>query len=159
LELLAGINPRVARLDGTSVRGSVVVEPILTRSHQPRLLVLTVGGGDFTVNGEPAPRIALLNERDQFQLAHAVNFLVAVFHQPRIGHPPAELIGKSCQVCLVPFTPEARCYVCLCGCALHLEGEPHEADKLQCARMWSECRCHRPLIFTPGYSVLPHFEP
>src|SRR6185503_19042610 len=64
LELHGGNNPRVARLADPSVGRSVVLEPILTRSHHARLLVVSAGDGAFTVNGESAPRIALLKELD-----------------------------------------------------------------------------------------------
>jgi hypothetical protein len=158
LELFDGDNPRVASLDTASVRGSLILEPILTRSHQVRLLVVSADDAALTVNGELAPRVALLKERDQFQLAHAVNFHIAVFQQPRIGPPPPEVLGRPCALCLVPFIPETRCYVCLCGCALHIEGGPHEEFKLQCARVLRECLCHRPLILTPSYSSLPNLE-
>jgi hypothetical protein len=116
-------------------------------------------GLELTLNGERAPLVAVLKERDQFQLGHAFNFHVAVLHQPRIGPPPAEVIGKPCPVCLVAFAAEARCYVCPCGRVLHLEGEPHEENKLQCARVHTECPgCHRPIVLTEGFSGLPAFE-
>ena len=150
-------DPRLVSLADTQA-GSVVLEPILLRNHQARLLLLSAGDAALSVNGEIVPRVALLKQQDQIQIAHAFNLHVAIYHQPWIGPPPDELIGQACEVCALPLTSSSRCYVCQCQRALHLEGEPHEADKLQCARVWTVCRCQRPVILSPGYAVPPNLE-
>lgn len=151
-----GEPPRLAPAAAEPSASGPVFEPTVARGHQPRLLVINPPEAPLLVNGHAAPRVALLREKDQFQVEHSASFHLAVFHQPQIGAPPPELIGKPCPVCLVPFTAESRCYICPCGAALHLEGEPEEQDKLQCARISSECPvCRRPVVLTQGYAFVP----
>ncbi len=151
-----GEPPRLSPVAAEPSASGPVIEATVSRGHQPRLLVISSPDAPLFVNGHAAPRVALLKEKDQFQVDHPASFHLAVFHQPQIGAPPPDAIGKPCPVCLVPFTAESRCYICPCGAALHSEGEPEEQDKLQCARISSECPvCRRPVVLTQGYSFVP----
>jgi len=141
--------------DGTG--DGVLVEPFFNQRKQLKLLATFPFGADARVNGEPAPRRAVLEVGDVVQWAAGVAFHVTVFNRPRVGPPPADLVGKACPICQVPFPPDTTTYTCACGCVFHCEAD--EKDGLQCAQLRGECpRCRRPVVLEPGYAFIPGNE-
>jgi hypothetical protein len=117
--------------------------------RQTRLLVLSPAGQWPRVNGRPAPRLALLGERDQLQLSRDDHVLhVTVYHRPYLGPPPEHLLGKDCPVCRVPLLKDTRVYVCTCGAAVHAEGdEKSKDDRLECLQLSPDCPvCNTPVV-------------
>ena len=152
----AGEPPKVAEAKPPGVKGAVLMEQVPLR-RQPRLLVVRAGAGRAHVNGLPAPRFALLKEKDTLRLDEDCVLHVAVFNQPSIGLASAERVGKECPVCRVPFLATSKCYVCACGTVMHCEDGGND-DSLQCAqlRARSGCpACQRPVVLESGYSYLP----
>jgi hypothetical protein len=128
--------------------------------HQPYLLMLSPGGQRLRVNGQRAPRVALLSVRDQVQLPDGGVLHVTRYTQPAIGRPGAEHVGKECPVCRDRFAPETIVYVCpSCGSAAHCEGDEKPAEeRLECIRLSSECpTCGAPVVMTQGYTYLPEW--
>jgi hypothetical protein len=122
-----------------------------------KLLMITSPGSRVRVNGLAAPLVAPLSLGDQIQLDSG-----GVLHVSRVQRavpmpPPAELIGKPCEVCLVPFTAETRLLVCpSCGAARHMEGEEVPRDeRLECAALGACIRCESDLPQTDGLAFLP----
>lgn len=151
----SGNRPQLLASQRESPAEAVLIEQIFNQRHQPRLLLISPERHRARVNGQPAPRVAVLKEKDYFQLDEAIAFHVSIFNQPNIGQPGAEVIGKECLICRVPFTPESVCYTCAsCGRAMHCEDEG--PDRLECARLSQECpACSKPVILQAGLSFLP----
>jgi hypothetical protein len=100
---------------------------------RPALLMLVPPGIPVRVNGQPAPRIAVLGVGDQVQLDDAV-LHVSRRREPRAAAPSPELLGRLCGVCRVALTVDTQILVHDCGTALHLEADSKpEAERLQCA--------------------------
>ena len=132
----------------------LILEPVFARDKAPRLALVNAGNGQLWVNGAPASRFSLLREKDQFHFADSCAFHVTIFHRPKIGPAPVDKIGKTCSICLAPFTddPSAVCYGCPCGTLLHLS----DPRGLECARAVNECpHCKQPIALKPGYAWLP----
>jgi hypothetical protein len=129
------------------------LEPLFSRPLEPRLLLANPPRFRAIVNGMPSPRLALLSEGDRFHFATGPAFRVALFHRPRLGPAPVEVIGVACPVCTLPLTEADRCYVCsACGAPFH--AAPHETREgaLACAKMISHCSsCQQPIRLVPGY--------
>jgi DNA-directed RNA polymerase subunit RPC12/RpoP len=127
--------PRVMRC-GDAPDGALVIEPILAGTN-PELLLVSRPGRRPQVNGQPAPLVALLSERDQVQVSDEIVLHVTTYHQPRIGPPAADQIGRTCPVCRTAITKKTTMvYACWrCGAPMHLEGK----DRLDCARVVSAC--------------------
>jgi hypothetical protein len=121
-----------------------------------RLMLLNPAGPRPRVNGQPPPRVALLNVKDQLQLGDWV-LHVTMVNRPQVGTPPAEVIGKECPVCRFPIAADTTVYVCHgCGTPLHCEGEEKGADRLECVHLGSECPvCNAPIVMKAGYVYLP----
>ncbi len=138
-----------------------LIEPVLNRDRQPRLLVVSPEGTALRVNGRIAPSCFLLKERDTLALAANSTCHLALFNQPRIGPAGTEFSGRACVICLGALEATARCYVCGCGAVLHHDAPASSAgsaERLQCSRVASECpNCQRPIVLTAGYSRLPDF--
>jgi hypothetical protein len=135
----------------------VLLEPVVTPDGQLRLLLVHSGNGRLRLNGNSAPRISLLRERDQFEWDDACVFHVAIFHRPNTGPAPADTIGKPCPICLTPFTEntDSICYRCPCGTVLHLQ----DPSGLECARAVHDCpHCHQPVSLKEGYYWLPKLD-
>lgn len=128
------------------------LEPVQV-SGQPRLLLLSPPELRVRVNGQPAPRVALLSLRDQVQLAGGPLLHVTIHQSLHVGPPPAESLGKECPVCRDILTAERIVYVCpSCGTAIHSEGE----NGLDCINIGSECpACPTALIRQSGYAYQP----
>lgn len=156
LSLAQDGRPQLRDLAGSRLTEGVVVKPLRNRFHQQRLLVVNRTAHTLRVNGQPAPRVAALKEKDNFRWTGEAVFHVTAFHQPNIGSPSARLLGKECPICRVPFSDDTNCYVCACGTAVHCEDS---AAGLQCAHLRADCpSCRRPIVLVEGYSYLPEFE-
>ena len=152
--LVAGIDgaPRLVPL-GEAPADAAVVEPVLA-GPQPELLMVSRGGPRLRVNGQPAPLVALLAERDQLQLSEDLILHVATYHEPRIGRPSPDQVGRVCPLCRTVIGPKTTVYTCwACGTPMHLEGP----DKLDCARAVKSCaNCQTArIILEPQYTSFP----
>ena len=153
LTLQAAHPPQLQVHSGAAPPG-LALEPLALPDGQPRLLLLQSGAARLRVNGNPAPRLSLLRERDQFQFDDSCVFHVAIFHRPQMGPAPADKLGKPCPICLTPFSedPNSISYRCPCGTVLHLQ----DPSGLECARAVHDCpHCHQPISLQEGYSWLP----
>jgi len=127
----------------------------LAGTPQPRLLLLSPPGRRPRVNGMLAARVAILSEADRFQFDDRCQFLVAVFHRPRLGPVPDELVRTPCAICGIALTKGDRCLVCPCGAPLHAAEEETREGALTCLNMASCCtRCGLALQPDPGYGPL-----
>jgi hypothetical protein len=70
---------------------------------------------------------------------------------------PAWLIGKKCEICLLPFAAESSVVLCAsCGAARHLEGEEvSPEDRLACAALGACPNCQNESPQTSGLAYLP----
>jgi hypothetical protein len=154
--LQAGGAGRVRLLAKAPAKGepACAVEPVGGRT--PQLLLLSPPGARVRVNGQPAPRVALLNVKDQVQLGGGPTLHVTAYHAARVGPTPEGALGQECPVCRVPLAA-TTVYVCPgCGAALHCEGEEKGPDRLECARLSSECpACRAPVVMREGWAYLP----
>jgi hypothetical protein len=126
---------------------SFILEPV-QRGFRAELILITPRGHEARINGQIAPRIARLMERDLLLLDDSRHVLhVSDRTRGTLGTPPPEFVGKMCPVCRVPFASDARVHICRCGQPLHAEGpEKKEEDRLECYRLASECpNCQQPL--------------
>ena len=156
LHLPADAAPFMTSAPPVSSDRCLILEPIHQPKRQPRVLLLSPEPGRVLLNDRRAGRVALLAERDQFRVGASPLFHVTLFTRPRIGPPPAELVGMECAICRVPFSPQTTCYRCSCGAALHSEGVEPDDTLLQCVRVVGECpRCALPIVLTEGYSWFP----
>lgn len=132
-------------------------EPMLSRPNEPRLLIAAPARVRASINGLPAPRLALLSEGDRFQFDAGPSFRVALFYRPRLGAASAEVIGVSCPVCTIALAEGDRCLVCPCGTPLHAAPAEAVENALDCARLVSQCPvCERPVRLEAGYGELSH---
>jgi hypothetical protein len=155
IESLAS-NPRIVAAPRTRgpEAGKLQFEP-LTVDRRPALLMLTPTGVDVRVNDRPSPRIAVLAVGDQVQIGDAVLHLTR-YRDFAVGPPSAELLGRRCEVCRVPFDEHTRVYIHDCGQPLHLEPESKPAeDRLECALLGECPNCREPISMKSGFSYLP----
>ena len=145
--------PRLGEAPSGPAWDGFVVEPILNRRGQARLLLLSPPGRRVRVNGCLAPRVIFLAEKDFVQFSPDTAVHVTVYNRPHLGPPAPAMLGQECQLCRVPFSPEATCYLCACGTALHREKGD---DELQCAKTRSDCpSCGRPIVLQEGFTYIP----
>jgi len=153
LSLRNGELPELAKGLPATAPDGFVVEPILNRRGQARLLLLSPPGRRVRVNGCLAPRVIFLAEKDFVQFSPDTAVHVTVYNRPHLGPPAPAMLGQECQLCRVPFSPEATCYLCACGTALHREKGD---DELQCAKTRSDCpSCGRPIVLQEGFTYIP----
>jgi hypothetical protein len=151
--------PRFLAVPPESFADVLVVEPLLSSSGHLRLVVVNPAAGHLRVNGQPVPRVALLREKDEFNLNFGPSLFVTTWRQPHIGPPDAARLHKPCPICRVPLVPDTRVYHCQCGCGLHCERPEDKAEPLQCASLSEFCvRCNSPIIRESGFSWLPEFS-
>ena len=135
---------------GGEPQGAVVVEPFISPRRQLRLFARFTRGTSALVNGEPAPRYAVLAPGDELHWAAGCACRLALFIRPQIGPPPRSALGKPCPVCRTPFVERTTCVTCVCGVTLHCEADA--AEPLQCAQQARDCPiCRRPIVLTPAY--------
>ena len=138
-------------------RDFVVVEPFFNQRKQLRLFAFFSDQVAPLVNGEPAPRLAVMSPGDSFQWATSIRVRVALFNNPRVGPPPELVLGKPCPVCRAAFAPTSITVSCQYGVVLHCDAD--EKEGLQCAQLRRECPvCKRPLALTEGYVNPPSDE-
>jgi DNA-directed RNA polymerase subunit RPC12/RpoP len=135
------------------------LSPITTHG-QDYLVAVSRGVGRLRVNGWYRPKIAILEERDHIQLDADTVLRVALYQEPQIGPATPELAGKSCPVCLAPFSidPPTTVYTCgHCGVHVHCEGEEKSADeRLECVMLAPTCpACGMPVVMKRGYLWQP----
>ena len=131
------------------------LEALLSRPNEPCLLLASSPQCRASINGLPAPRLALLSEGDRFHFDAGPAFRVALFHRPRLGPAPAEVIGVSCPVCTLALTEGDRCLVCSCGTPLHAAEDESREGALACVRVVTLCpHCQQPVRLVPGYGEL-----
>jgi hypothetical protein len=147
-------SPRLLHAAPLTGEPACVVEPVGGRQQQ--LLLLGPPGACVRVNGQPAPRVALLGIKDQVQVGSGPVLHVTAYHAARVGPTPEDRLGQECPVCRVPLGA-TTVYVCpACRTALHCEGEEKGADRLECARLTSECpTCRAPVVMQEGWAYLP----
>jgi len=130
------------------------LEPFFTEAREAQVLVLQGGGPPLRINGQRAPRVAVLRPHDLLQWEEG-EYQVALFLRPVLGPPPSHLIGVPCPVCRIPFSAEdEECYHCACGTVMHLQKS--KPGGLECAlvRAPAGCpTCQRALILTGRYAL------
>jgi hypothetical protein len=134
-----------------------LLEPVFSQK-QPYLVLIGQAGKDVRVNGQVAPCLAALREKDQIQFGDELMLHVTLFSRPCIASVPDELIDKECPLCRLPFVTGIRVFVCAnCTTAMHLQGEEEpEATRLECALAATECPvCQTPIEMTEGYRYEP----
>jgi len=155
---LVWMNPAQVSLQSTTARpcdSNPLLEPLLSRPNEPRLLVACAPQRRASINGVPAPRLALLTEGDRFHFDAGPAFRVALFHRPRRAAAPAEVIGVTCPVCTLALAEGDRCLVCACGTPLHAAEDASRDGALCCVKMISHCpHCQQPIRLVPGYGEL-----
>jgi hypothetical protein len=133
-----------------------VFEPI-AGGRGETLLMLNAPGSRARVNGVPAPLVAPLSIGDQVAVdAHSV-LHVSRLQSVAPVHPPAGIVGTTCEICLVPFTAKTLVVRCpYCGNARHMEGEDvPEEDRLVCASFGACPHCQAELPASDGYAYWP----
>jgi hypothetical protein len=149
-------NPRIVAAPRSrgAAADTLQFEP-LSVDRRPGLLMLTPNRVDVRVNDRPVPRIAVLAIGDQLQIGDAVLHLTRYREFP-VGPPSAEMLGRPCPVCRVPFDEKTRVYVHDCGLAMHLEPESKPAeDRLECALLGDCPNCDGPISLESGYAYVP----
>jgi hypothetical protein len=131
------------------------LEPMFSRPNEPRLLLASPPACRASINGVPAPRLTLLMEGDRFHFDAGPAFRVALFHRPRLGPAPAEMIGVACPICTLALAEGDRCFVCPCGTPLHAAEDETREGALACAKMITHCpHCQQPVRLVSGYGEL-----
>lgn len=142
--LVPGSGERPVLGAGPAPRGAFAIEPVWDAAH-PRLLLVGPPGSTAVVNGQPAPRVVLLDLRDQVAFARSPYvFHVTRYHPPCVGPAPEALAGRKCPICLERFTAGEPVYVCWnCRAAVHF-AEPDPAAELHPAPGRQTPREHLP---------------
>jgi len=122
-----------------------------------RLLMFTRPGSRVRVNGLPAPVVVPLSLGDQVGIDPERLLHVSRLSQTAPVLAPAWLIGKSCEVCLLPFVTESPVVLCSsCGAARHMEGEEvSPEDRLQCAAFGACPNCRSESPEASGLTYVP----
>jgi len=130
------------------------LEPLFSRPSEPRLLLAIPARHSASVNGVPAPHLALLTEGDRFQFDTGPAFRVALHHRPRLEAVLAAMAGVVCPVCTLALADGDLCFVCPCGTPFHAEDESREGA-LCCVRMITHCpHCQQAVRLVAGYGEL-----
>lgn len=147
---------RLAPAAPAATEQALVLEAV-AGPHQPQLVLISPAEHRPRVNGQPVPRLAVLNVKDQLQLGDDCILHVTLFNCPSIDGPSPETIGKECPLCRTTFQPDTTVYVCpACGTAMHCEGDDKPGDRLECARIASECPvCGAAVVMQQGYAYIP----
>jgi hypothetical protein len=157
LSAVAGC-PKLAADMPPSMKAVFVLETV-TRLHQPQLLLISPANLRARVNGQPAPRVAVLRVKDQIQVRPDYLLHVTLYNRPVIGPPPATAVGKECPICRGRLTADTTVYLCP-GCAtfVHCEGEEKGGERLECVHLSSNCPvCGAAVELQEGYAYIPEF--
>ena len=122
-----------------------------------RLLLFTRPGSRVRVNGLPAPIVVPLSPGDQVGIDPEHLLHVSRLSQTVPVPAPAWLIGKSCEVCLLPFVAESPVVLCSsCGAARHMEGEEvSPEERLECAALGACPNCQSESPEASGLTYVP----
>ena len=132
--------------------GALWLELVRQHAHPLRLLAVVDAPGTLRVNGQAAPRVAVLRENDFVQWGPEVTFVVEFVRRLAVGPPPPEFVGRPCPICRVPFEADVATFGCACGTRLHCEAS---ADRLQCAQRSRICpSCRKPLVLEANSAKL-----
>jgi len=129
----------------------------LVEVEPERLLMFTRPGSRVRVNGLPAPVVVPLSLGDQVGIDPERLLHVSRLSQTAPVLAPAWLIGKSCEVCLLPFVAESPVVLCSsCGAARHMEGEEvSPEERLQCAAFGACPNCQSESSEASGLTYVP----
>jgi hypothetical protein len=121
-----------------------VLRPVVVEG-QSRLL-LVAPELPFAVNGHRAPRLLLLEARDEVHWEHGLRFVVTEATS-YLGPPLERHARRSCLCCRTPVTDAARIYECpTCLAVLHAEDSSSEPLALPCWRESPTCmQCSAPI--------------
>jgi hypothetical protein len=122
-----------------------------------RLVLFTRPGSDLRLNGLPAPIVAPLSLGDQLGIDPENLLHVSRLSQTTPVPAPAWLIGKSCEICLLPFTDESPVVLCsTCGAGRHMEGnEVPSEQRLECASLGACPNCQGESTTTGDLVYIP----
>ncbi|MHC4415958.1 MAG: hypothetical protein ACYS0G_11800 [Planctomycetota bacterium] len=154
-----GQPPQVQAHEPESGSNVFILEPI-RRDRQLRLLLVSPTADRVLLNAAPAPRVAVLQVKDQLTLADGRLLLVlSMYVRPYVGGPKPETIGRKCSLCHIAIEATARVYVCcFCGEPLHCEKGPDQDPEagLQCAATTTTCpACLNDIVKTEGLTHIP----
>ena len=147
----------LVQLNSDDMDKSIVLESV-TSGPRPVLAMLCPEGGQVRVNGQLAPRVALLREKDQFQVqGTTIIFHVTLYHHSRLGLASPEATARECPVCRGTIEQDTTVYTCPCGAVIHCLGEEKPPDeRLECLKLSTDCPvCGTPVVLTRGYSYVP----
>jgi hypothetical protein len=153
---LAQFRPALA-VNQTAIPESILLEPMLN-VRPPLLVVLAPQDRPLRVNGQRAPSLVTLVERDQFQPDDMHVLHVMIYRRALIGRATGDQIGTTCGICLTPISADARVYTCgTCGVALHQELRGNgDSEPLECSAAVSACpACETPIVVSEGYNWKP----
>lgn len=149
--------PRLEAAAGTTATQGIVFETLRAGARDV-LLMHTPPGLSARVNGQPAPRVLMLEIRDQLQIGDEL-LHVTRFRRLRATPPGDELIGRVCGVCRLKIHANTRVIVHDCGAPLHLEPDTvPEHERLECARIGCP-NCREPVEFSEGFVYEPEAMP
>jgi hypothetical protein len=149
--------PRIASKRPSKGMPHLMVEPV-RRGLQQQLVVVNPSGAKVRVNGMPAPRVAILGEKDQLQVGPACVLHVTIYNDVTVKPASEAAAGEPCPICRVPIDAGTTVYTCPgCGAYLHCEGEEKpEGERLECARTSTQCpTCELPIVWHQGFSYRP----
>jgi hypothetical protein len=115
----------------------IVVQPL--PGHTLRLAMWS-GHGRANVNGQLAPKLAIVRSGDEIDLdgLDDLRLHVAVYQPSAVMIAGEEIAGRECAACLRKFDSSSKVYRCACGAAFHAETE------LNCALTLGQCSaCER----------------
>jgi hypothetical protein len=152
-----GAAPRVeAHAEAQAARG--IVFETIPSGGRDLLVMRTPPGFSASVNGRPAPQLAVLEIGDQLRVGDEL-LHVTRFRRIEAAPPSEDQIGRVCGVCKIEIHAETRIIVHECGALLHLEQESvPELERLDCALVGCQ-ECSLPVEFEAGFVFLPQALP
>ena len=148
---------------GASPRGQdLVLEPIRI-GHQDQLLLDRPPGRKVQINAAPAPRLSVLEERDELRLeteGAEVLLHVSSHVHSYLGPAGPGMIGRGCSLCQIEIQEGApRVYQCpMCGEPLHAEDQEHKSvdGPFECLQSTTNCPgCNGELALSDGLTFVP----
>jgi hypothetical protein len=140
---------------------TIVLESLfLDGNRSPRLLILSAPGHRVSINGEPAPRVAVAAMRDVLAFGDARAVFVSLFEQPVMGLAGEALAGATCPVCKTVTSAEQEVWQCArCSAVVH-NAQPGagdmEGDGFACLKLSSVCPvCKKPIRTNAGLTWVP----
>lgn len=145
---------------GTDADAALATFEPIVNGPTTQLLMVGALGQAIRVNGHPATRLSVVQEKDHVQFDDEHAAYVTSYREPHLGTPLLHHLGKSCPVCLLKVEETAQVYVCWsCDTAIHHPlGDETDAQKLDCLLAKSCPVCSAPVITVAGYSWMPEVE-